>query len=103
MFGPNYYRANDNTSKSVSEYNAFSPPYLDKVYPIPTFYFLSILNSISNRAPGRRANISDALDVPITDASPRTNNAQSTINTPRLPQYASSLLLCLTLQQRHPA
>lgn len=35
------------------------------------------------------ANISDALDVPITDPS-RTNNAPSTINTRQLPQYATS-------------
>lgn len=46
-----------------------------------------------SQAPARCANISDALDVPITDPSPRTNNAPSTINTRQLPQYACALAL----------
>lgn len=49
---------------------------------------------VLSQASARCANISDALDVPITDPSPRTNNAPSTINTRQLPQYASLYRLC---------
>lgn len=49
-----------------------------------------------SQAPARCANISDALDVPITDPSPRTNNAPSTINTRQLPQYAGLRRRCPT-------
>lgn len=48
----------------------------------------TMLQLCSDQAPARCANISDALDVPITDPSLRTNNAPSSINTRQLPQYA---------------